>query len=252
MQDTEWRSGRRAGSGYAGSHLLRRRNIRKLRPDKAIKSGSMPRGMEYRNLKGFRPVPETRNYGPEQDMEAVSGRSRPRQKFTERIIRNNKPPMDLCHIRALRAEEYGRLKEFLYEAIFLPDGAQPLPREVTDDPSLRIYWEGFGREPDDRALCAEAKGQIIGAIWCRMLPEGFGHADRRTPELALAVLAAYRAQGIGSRLIGQMLEALRDAGYAQISLAVQQANRAHRLYRRFGFEVIRETPEEFIMVKSLR
>ena len=137
------------------------------------------------------------------------GRSRPRQKFTERIIRNNKPPMDLCHIRALRAEEYGRLKEFLYEAIFLPDGAQPLPREVTDDPSLRIYWEGFGREPDDRALCAEAKGQIIGAIWCRMLPEGFGHADRRTPELALAVLAAYRAQGIGSRLIGQMLEALR-------------------------------------------
>ena len=53
------------------------------------------------------------------------GKSRPRQKFTERIIRNNKPPMDLCHIRALRAEEYGRLKEFLYEAIFLPDGAQP-------------------------------------------------------------------------------------------------------------------------------
>ena len=96
----------------------------------------------------------------------------------------------ICHIRALRAEEYGRLKEFLYEAIFLPDGAQPLPREVTDDPSLRIYWEGFGREPDDRALCAEAKGQIIGAIWCRMLPEGFGHADRRTPELTLAVLAA--------------------------------------------------------------
>lgn len=180
------------------------------------------------------------------------GRSRPRQKFTERIIRNNKPPMDLCHIRALRAEEYGRLKEFLYEAIFLPDGVQPLPREVTDDPSLRIYWEGFGREPDDRALCAEAKGEIIGAIWCRMLPEGFGHADRRTPELALAVLAAYRAQGIGSRLIGQMLEALRDAGYAQVSLAVQQANQAHRLYRRFGFEVIRETPEEFIMVKSLR
>ena len=86
--------------------------------------------------------------------------------------------MDLCCIRALRAEEYGRLKEFLYEAIFLPDGAQPLPREVTDDPSLRIYWEGFGREPDDRALCAEAKGQIIGAIWCRMLPEGFGHADK--------------------------------------------------------------------------
>ncbi len=42
--------------------------------------------------------------------------------------------MDLCHIRALRAEEYGRLKEFLYEAIFLPDGAQTLPREVTDDP----------------------------------------------------------------------------------------------------------------------
>lgn len=82
--------------------------------------------------------------------------------------------MDLCHIRALRAEEYGRLKEFLYEAIFLPDGAQTLPREVTDDPSLRIYWEGFGREPDDRALCAEAKGQIIGAIWCRMLPEDSG------------------------------------------------------------------------------
>lgn len=74
MQDTEWRSGRRAGPGYAGSNLLRRRNIRKLRPDKAIKSGGMPRGTEYRNLKGFRQVPETRNYGSERDIEAVSGK----------------------------------------------------------------------------------------------------------------------------------------------------------------------------------
>ena len=82
--------------------------------------------------------------------------------------------MDLCCIRALRAEEYGRLKEFLYEAIFLPDGAQPLPREVTDDPSLRIYWEGFGREPDDRALCAEARGRSSVQSGAGCCPRGSG------------------------------------------------------------------------------
>ena len=37
-------------------------------------------------------------------------------------------------IRKIRPEEYGLLREFLYQAIYLPEGAEPPPRSVVDLP----------------------------------------------------------------------------------------------------------------------
>ena len=48
-----------------------------------------------------------------------------------------------------------------------------------------------------------------------------------------------------------MLDQLRQAGYAQASLAVQKDNYAARMYQRAGFQILRETEEEFIMVCPL-
>ena len=75
--------------------------------------------------------------------------------------------------------------------------------------------------------------------------------DNDTPSLAIAVLSEYRGKGIGSRLLHELHELLKNKGYKRISLAVQKANYAVRMYKRAGFRKIDENDEEFIMVCSL-
>ena len=54
-------------------------------------------------------------------------------------------------IRKLRPEEYDLLPEFLYEAIFVPEGEAPPPRDILQKPELRVYSEGFGAGGADAA-----------------------------------------------------------------------------------------------------
>lgn len=56
----------------------------------------------------------------------------------------------------------------------------------------------------------------------------------------------------GTGLLRRMLSLLREKGYRQVSLAVQKANYAVKMYRRAGFETVRETETEYIMVNCLR
>ncbi len=41
-----------------------------------------------------------------------------------------------CVYRLIEPTEYDVLKVFLYEAIFIPEGVAPLPRDIIFDPSL--------------------------------------------------------------------------------------------------------------------
>lgn len=121
-------------------------------------------------------------------------------------------------IRPMTRAEFPLLSGFLYEAIFIPEGAAPPPRTVLLSPPLRDYVAGFGR-----------------------VAEG-------VPELAAALDPACRGRGVGTRLLRAMLRLLADEGYPAVSLSVQKANPAVRLYRRLGFRVVREHPEEYVMV----
>lgn len=147
-------------------------------------------------------------------------------------------------IRAMRREEYPLLRTFLYQAIFLP------PETILDTPEMQVYLTGFGESPHDRALVAEAGGQVVGVVWVRIM-EDYGHVDDDTPSFSLALLPEWRGKGIGTALMREMLARLGACGYAQASLSVQKQNRAARLYRRLGFSVLRETEEEYIMVCPL-
>ena len=42
-------------------------------------------------------------------------------------------------IRKIRPEEHDLLREFLYQAIYLPVGVEPPPRSVVDLPELQVY-----------------------------------------------------------------------------------------------------------------
>ena len=49
----------------------------------------------------------------------------------------------------------------------------------------------------------------------------------------------------------EIREILRDQGYKRVSLAVQKANYAVKMYQKTGFRIMNENDEEFIMVCEL-
>lgn len=150
-------------------------------------------------------------------------------------------------IRPLKKDETALLKDFLYEAIFIPEGVEPPPRDIVEKPELRVYTDDFGSRRGDNCLVAEAGGRIVGAVWTRIMDD-YGHVDDDTPSFAISLYREYRGQGIGTGLMQEMLSLLRSQGFKRASLAVQKANYAVRLYEKVGFSVTDENDEEYIMV----
>ena len=152
-------------------------------------------------------------------------------------------------IREIRENEYYVLSEFLYEAIFIPEGTEKPPKSIIEQPELQVYIADFGKS-DDWCLVAEVKEKIVGAVWVRIMND-YGHIDDETPSFAISLYEEYRNMGIGTVLMRDMLEFLKNKGYKQTSLSVQKANYAVRMYQKVGFEVIDENEEEYIMVCRL-
>lgn len=152
-------------------------------------------------------------------------------------------------IREIKSSEYSVLSDFLYEAIFVPDGMEKPPRAIIEQPELQVYVASFGKK-DDWCLVAEAEGKIAGAVWARIMKD-YGHIDNETPSLAISLYEEYRRLGIGTALMQAMLRLLKSKGYKQTSLSVQKANYAVSMYKKVGFKVFSENEEEYIMVCKL-
>ena len=153
-------------------------------------------------------------------------------------------------IREMTAQEYPLLNDFLYEAIFVPEGVAPPSKSIITAPELQIYVKDFGTSKDDFSLVAEVENKIIGAVWVRIMND-YGHIDDKTPSLAISLYKKYRGQGIGSSLIKEMLSLLQAHGYKHVSLSVQKANYATKLYQKIGFRIIKEIGDEWIMTYNL-
>lgn len=152
-------------------------------------------------------------------------------------------------IREMRDNEYPLLDDFLYEAIFIPEGVEKPPRSIIEQPDLQVYVADWGK-PDDYAVVAEVDGKVIGAAWARIMDD-YGHVDDETPSIAISLYEEYRGRGTGTKLLDALLELLRTRGYERASLSVQKENYAHKMYRNAGFMVVDENDEEFIMVCNL-
>lgn len=156
-------------------------------------------------------------------------------------------------IRLMNREEYPLLEEFLYEAIFQPEGSTQLPIEVIWQPELAVYIQNFGL-PSDICLVAESEGKLLGAVWTRILTgeiRGYGNVDTSTPEFAISVLKEFRRQGIGKRLMEEMIAVLKERGYDKASLSVDKENYAYRMYESLGFKVIKDQKEDYLMIINL-
>jgi ribosomal protein S18 acetylase RimI-like enzyme len=137
-------------------------------------------------------------------------------------------------LRPAAASDEPFLWEMLYLALFVPPGQEPLPRTVLGNPAIARYVSNWGTQRGDSGLIALVNGAPVGAVWLRRFPAsspGYGFVKEGTPELSVAVLPAYRAQGIGSRLVEEMLHNVKAA-----SLSCDPANPAWRLYIRLGFK----------------
>ena len=150
-------------------------------------------------------------------------------------------------IREIQRQEYPLLDNFLYEAIFVPEGIKPPPKSIITSPELQVYVERFGELKDDRGLMAEVDGKIVGAVWVRIMND-YGHIDNETPSLAISLYKKYRGLGIGTAMMKEILVLLKSHGYSRVSLSVQKANYAARLYQKIGFEIVNENEEEYIMI----
>lgn len=157
--------------------------------------------------------------------------------------------MNYC-IRKIHENEYGLLEDFIYEAIFIPKGAEPPPKSIINQPDLQVYIKDFGTHKDDVCFVAQVDEKVVGAVWCRDMKD-YGHIEDGVPSFAISLYEEYRNLGIGTRLMKTMLEELRLRGYKKASLAVQKANYAVRMYKSTGFTVIDENDEEYIMVCEL-
>ena len=158
-------------------------------------------------------------------------------------------------IRHLTPEDEPFLYEMVYQAIFVPEGQFPPPRDIVNQPVLRKYVEVFGRRGDLGFIAMEEETQQpLGAAWTRLLTgehSGYGYVDDTTPELTIAVLPGYRGRGIGTALLERLIAAV-EIEYEALSLSVWPANPAYRLYLRMGFEVVEENGPAVTMVKILR
>ena len=153
-------------------------------------------------------------------------------------------------IRELKSDETHLLRDFLYEAIFIPEGMEPPERGIIERPELKIYYEDFGTGRADNCIVADDGGRMVGAVWTRIMKD-YGHVDDETPSFAISLFKEYRGQGIGTRLMKDMLVLLKEKGYERASLAVQKANYAVRMYEKVGFKTVGENDEEYIMVCEL-
>jgi ribosomal protein S18 acetylase RimI-like enzyme len=153
-------------------------------------------------------------------------------------------------VRVMRKSDPACLREFLYQAIFIPTGAEPPSRDVIDDPQLFSYIKDFGTQVGDLGVVAEQNGQVVGAAWTRIIP-AYGYIDAETPELAISVLPEFRGYGVGTKLMKKLFGVVRSNGYARTSLSVQKENPAVRFYKRLGYKTVSENDKAYIMVRDL-
>ena len=185
--------------------------------------------------------------------EKLRGKRRETEPY-QNIKEEEKETMDIT-IREIRKTDHSLLEDFLYHAIYIPEGEERPPREVIFDEEIYVYIKDFGEQFGDLGVVAQADGAIIGMAWTRIIP-AYGHIDDKTPELAISVLEGYRKSGVGAMLMSHLFELLQREGFKRTSLSVQKDNPAVRFYTRLGYEITGEKldhvgNEDFIMIKEL-
>ena len=140
-------------------------------------------------------------------------------------------------IRSLRKCETNLLKDFLYEAIFIPKGAEPPARDIIEKPELRVYTDDFGIRKGDNCLVADFGGKAIGAIELKLN----GHTDMTDRddecEMGYWLGKPFWGQGIMPEAVMEMLRhAFEDCGMQKVWIGYYEGNnKSKRVQEKCGF-----------------
>lgn len=148
--------------------------------------------------------------------------------------------MDEIAIRLAGPGDVVFLEDMLVEAANTPSHPSRSRAETLAEPAVAHYVEGWPRATD-LGVVAERSALPIGAAWLRYFDEtapAYGFVGPDVPELAIGVDAASRGGGVGRKLLRALFDAARARGIARISLSVERANPAARLYVAEGFTVV--------------
>jgi ribosomal protein S18 acetylase RimI-like enzyme len=154
-------------------------------------------------------------------------------------------------IRSLTAADQDVLWEMLYHSLYVPPGSPPFDRSILEHPAIARYVKDWGREHDTGFVAEDGNGQLLGAVWLRLLigeERGYGYIDDQTPEMGIAVLPEYRGWGIGTALLSGLMDSV-EGKYEGISLSVATENPARRLYDRLGFSVVNQQENSVVLQK---
>jgi GNAT superfamily N-acetyltransferase len=145
----------------------------------------------------------------------------------------------VIEIRQARADDAAFIRSMLVEALnWDPHRVALSPEAIAAEPTFGRYIAGWPR-PSDLGVVAEADGVLIGASWMRVFDAtepGYGFLAEDIPELSIGVAPGWRGRGVGGRLIDAMIGLARERAIGAISLSVEAANPARRLYERRGFQ----------------
>jgi GNAT superfamily N-acetyltransferase len=159
--------------------------------------------------------------------------------------------VDGVRCRPAGAEDIAFLATMLGEAaVWRPEKPTPSADQVMADPRYAMYLAGWPR-PGDAGLIAEHDGPV-GAAWYRTYTDashGHGFIAQDIPELAIAVVASRRGQGIGRMLLRDLVELSVVQGHPAISLSVAEDNPARHLYESLGFRPVELHGHTWTMVR---
>ncbi|MGZ6926391.1 MAG: N-acetyltransferase family protein [Acidimicrobiia bacterium] len=159
--------------------------------------------------------------------------------------------MENLRCRPAGPEDFTFLATMLGEAaVWRPDKLTPTADQVLADPRYAMYLAGWPRQ-GDYGLVAE-QGGPLGAAWYRIYTEvshGYGFIAQDVPELSIAVVASRRHEGIGRRLLIDLIEASVAQGHPALSLSVNGGNPARGLYESVGFVPVEQHGSSWTMVR---
>ena len=154
-------------------------------------------------------------------------------------------------VRPAGPEDFTFLATMLGEAaVWRPDKPTPTADQVLADLRYALYLTGWPR-PGDYGLVAE-QDEPVGAAWYRTFTEashGYGFIAEDIPELSIAVVASRRHEGIGRRLLVDLINTSISQGHRALSLSVVEANPARRLYESVGFVPVEKHGLSWTMVR---
>lgn len=146
--------------------------------------------------------------------------------------------MTEMHYRPAGPGDRPSLLAMLVEAVNWSGQLLLTSAEVVADPALAHYISGWQRPSDFGVVATTQAGEPVGAAWARSFDTddpGYGFVAAGIPEISMAVARACRGQGVGGRLLAELLQAARERGHQALSLSVEDGNPARALYERAGF-----------------